>query len=187
MACSSPLPIAPSTNRVRKKNSSCQPPAKPGPAAPSAASALKAGKSLKAWTSAVPGERNDPGEWNGQNHLGIDRGAVLLAQHNQADKFSLREFVHIQAQLCRVFVRHTGFPYVKRYAALIRANPLAEKEGVAGYELALTFNGVPFDLTPRAASEIKSKSRFQLLSVNEAEEHKDPCRRLLLKRGNHWE
>jgi len=136
---------------------------------------------------ALPGEHNDHGEWNGQNLLGIDPWAVLLAQHKQGDKFSLRQFVVSQPEVCRVFVRHTAFPYVKRYPALIRPNPLAEKEGVAGYELALTFNGVPFELIPRAASEIKSKARFQLLSVNEAEEHKNPCRRLVIKRGSHWE
>ena len=136
---------------------------------------------------ALPGEHNDHGEWNGQNLLGIDPWAVLLEQRKQGDKFSFRQFVRTQPELCRVFVRHTGFPYVKRYPALIRANPLAEKEGIAGYELALTFNGVPFELTPRAASEIKTKARFQLLSVNEEEERKNPCRRLVNKRGNRWE
>ena len=79
------------------------------------------------------------------------------------------------------------FPWLKRYAALVRPNPRAEKEGVAGYEIALNFNGVAFELIPRAASEIKGKARFQLLSVNEAEYHKNPARRLVAKKGNHWE
>ena len=136
---------------------------------------------------ALPSERNDHGEWNGKNLSGIDPRAVLVAQHEQGAKFSLRRFVHDQPDLCRVFVRHTGFSWIKRYPALIQANPLAQKEGIIGYELALTFNGVPFEVIPRAASEIKTKSRFALLSVNEAEEQKNPCRRFVVKRGKRWE
>ncbi|MCX6925169.1 MAG: hypothetical protein NT154_18445, partial [Verrucomicrobia bacterium] len=90
-------------------------------------------------------------------------------------------------ELCRVLVRKTYFPWLKRYAVLIRPNPRAEKEGVAGYEIALNFNGVPFEIIPRAATEIKGKAKFQLLSVNEAEYHRNPGRRLVVKRGNRWE
>jgi len=61
------------------------------------------------------------------------------------------------------------FPLAETLPAVDRANPLAEKEGVAGYEISLNYNGVPCRLIPRAASEMKNKSRFQLLSVNEAE------------------
>jgi len=55
-------------------------------------------------------------------------------------------------------VRDTNFPWLKRYAQFIRPNPKAEKEGVAGYEIALNFNGLPFELTPRAASESNPKT-----------------------------
>jgi len=85
-----------------------------------------------------------------------------------------------------VLVRATNFPWLKRCPPLIERNPLAEKEGVAGYEISLNYNGVPFRLIPRAASEIKSKARFQLRSVNEAEYGKNPCRRLVIKRGGPW-
>jgi peptidoglycan LD-endopeptidase LytH len=132
-------------------------------------------------------QRNDHGEWNGQNLLGIDPRAVLLGQQEQGTKFSLLAFVQSQTELCRVLVRKTSFPWLKRYAALIRPNPVAEKEGVTGYEIALNFNGVPFELIPRAASEIKGKPKFQLLSVNEAEYHKNPARRLMAKKGPRWE
>ena len=59
---------------------------------------------------------------------------------------------------------------------LVKPNALARKEGVIGYEIALNFNGIPFELIPRSASEpaAKGKSKFQLLSVNEAEESKNP-------------
>ena len=63
----------------------------------------------------------------------------------------------------------------------------ADREGVVGYEVMLNFNGLPYRLTPRAASEMIGKSAFQLLSVNEAEQQKNPCRRLVVRRGAHWE
>jgi peptidoglycan LD-endopeptidase LytH len=134
-----------------------------------------------------PDQRNDHGEWNGQNLLGIDPRAVLLGQHEQGAKFSLLGFLQGQTGLCRVLVRKTCFPWIKRYAALVHPNPRTEQEGVAGYEIALNFNGIPFELIPRTASEIKGKARFQLLSVNDLEYHKNPARRLVAKRGARWE
>ena len=70
---------------------------------------------------------------------------------------------------------------------LVRPNPVAAKEGIAGYEIAFNFSGLPIALTPRAASEIKSKIRYQVLSVNAAEQQKNPCRRLVVRRGTRWE
>lgn len=134
-----------------------------------------------------PDQRNDHGEWNGQNLFGIDPRAVLLGEHQQGAKFSLLSFLQGQTELCRVLVRKTSFPWLKRYAALVRPNPRAEKEGVAGYEVALNFNGVAFELIPRAAPEIKGKARFQLLSVNEPEYRKNPARRLAARKGARWE
>jgi hypothetical protein len=84
-------------------------------------------------------------------------------------------------------VRATNFPWLKRYNALVHHNPIAEKEGVAGYEIALNFSGLAFELIPRSASEIKGKGRFHLLSVNEVEQQKNPCGRLVAKKGKLWE
>lgn len=149
---------------------------------------LLANDRFAAWYKhSFPDQRNDHGEWNGQNLLGIDPQLVLLAEHDQAPKFSLLDLLRQQTELCRVVVRKTSFPWLKRYRALVRRNPLTEKEGVAGYELALNFNAVAFELIPRAASEIKGKAKIQLLSVNEAEYHKNPARRLVAKAGAHWE
>jgi murein DD-endopeptidase MepM/ murein hydrolase activator NlpD len=134
-----------------------------------------------------PDQRNDHGDWNGQNLLGIDPRPIFLGQHQQGAKFNVLSYLQGQTELCRVVVHKTYFPWLKRYAALVRPNPRAEKEGVAGYEIALNFNGVAFELIPRAASEIKGKAKFQLLSVNEAEYHKNPARRLIAKRGTNWE
>jgi murein DD-endopeptidase MepM/ murein hydrolase activator NlpD len=134
-----------------------------------------------------PGERNDHGMWNGQNLNGLDPREILLAEHNPAAKFSLLEFIRSQTGLCRVLVRAANFPYLKRYASLVLKNPVAEKEGVAGYEIALNYNGVAFALMPRAESEIKGRAKFQLLSVNEAEARANPCRKLVVQRGGRWQ
>ena len=134
-----------------------------------------------------PEQRNDHGAWNGQNLLAIDPRAILLAQREQGARFSLVGFLQGQTELYRVLVRKKYFPWLRRYAPLVRPSPRAELEGVAGYEIALNYNGVPFELIPRAASEIKGKAKFQLLSVNEREYHKSPGRRLVAKRGARWE
>ena len=134
-----------------------------------------------------PSQRNDHGIWNGQNLNGLDVREILLAEHNPAARFSLLNYIRSQTGLCRVLVRATNFPYLKRYPLLVLPNPVAQKEGVAGYEVALNYNGVAFALMPRAASEIHGSGRFQLLSVNEAEEKANPCRHLVVERNGRWQ
>ncbi len=134
-----------------------------------------------------PEQRNDHGNWNGQNLNGIDPRLILLEQQKKGANFSLVQYIRSETELCRVFVRSVNFPWLKRYRPLVTRNPVAEKEGVAGYEIALDFNGVAIELIPRAASEIKGKGKFILLSVNEPEEKKNPARRMVVKRGSHWE
>jgi murein DD-endopeptidase MepM/ murein hydrolase activator NlpD len=141
------------------------------------------------YRSTFPTQRNDHGEWNGQNLLGLDPRLILLDQRREGAKFSLIAFIQQQPELCRVFVRKTNFSWLKRYPALVKPNPIAQKEGIVGYELALNFNGVPFELIPRSSSELKTKGKspFQLLSVNEAEYTKNPGRRLVSKTGSRWQ
>jgi murein DD-endopeptidase MepM/ murein hydrolase activator NlpD len=134
----------------------------------------------------MPGERNDHGVWNGQNLNGLDPLAILLAEKPGAKKFSMLEFLRSQMELCRVLVRATDFPYLKRYPGLVLKNPKADQEGVAGYEIALNYNAVAFALMPRTASEIKGTAKIQLLSVNEAEYHAHPCRKLVVQHGR-WQ
>jgi murein DD-endopeptidase MepM/ murein hydrolase activator NlpD len=134
-----------------------------------------------------PTERNDHGEWNGQNLFAIDARLILLEEQQKGAAFSLVQFIRSEPELCRVQVRDTKFPWLTRYRPLVTRNPLAEKEGVAGYEIALDFNGVAIQLIPRAASEMKSKGRFTLLSVNEAEEKRNPARGLVTGKGGHWQ
>jgi peptidoglycan LD-endopeptidase LytH len=139
-----------------------------------------------AWFKKNSIERNDHGEWNGQNLNGLDPREILLGEQNPKG-FSLLNFLRSQTELCRVLVRATNFSYLKRYPQLVLKNPVADKEGVAGYEMVLNYNGVPFALMPHATSEIKSSAKFQLLSVNEAEEKANPCRKLVVKRGGRWQ
>ncbi|HEY5041508.1 MAG TPA: M23 family metallopeptidase [Verrucomicrobiae bacterium] len=134
-----------------------------------------------------PGERNDHGEWNGQNLNGLDPREILLAEHEPAKPFSLLNFLRGQTELCRVLVRDTSFPYLKRYVALVLKNPVAEKEGVAGYEISLNYNGVAFALMPRAESEIKSRAKIQLLSVNAPVATANPCRKFVVQRRGRWQ
>ncbi len=134
-----------------------------------------------------PGQRNDHGGWNGQNLLGLDPWKLLLEQQRLGAKFNLAEFIRGQPELCRVLVRDTNISWVRRYPMFVKPNPVAQKEGVAGYELSLNFNGVPMEVIPRAASEIKTKSKFQLLSVNAPERQKHPCRKIVMQRGSKFE
>lgn len=148
---------------------------------------LLANEKFPAWyKQTFPDERNDHGEWNGQNLLGLDPRLILRQVHDQKN-FRLRTFIRSQTYLCHVFARVKDFPWLHRYPQLIRRNARAEKEGIIGYEIALNFNGVPFEIIPRAASEIPGSGKFQLLAVNAAEETANPCRHLLLKRGERWE
>jgi len=133
-----------------------------------------------------PDQRNDHGNWNGQNFLGVDPRQILLEQRHQGAGFSLLKHLQSQPELCRVLVRKTNFPWLRRYPALVAPNPIAQKEGIAGYELALNFNGLPISIVPLAASEIKSKGKVVLLSVNEAEYKKNPGCRLVAKTGSRW-
>lgn len=133
-----------------------------------------------------PKERDDHGIWNGMNLVGLDPRLVFLHQQAQGGRFSFLQFVKSRPELCRVIVRDASFSFPRRYPMLIRPNPLAQKEGVAGYEIALDANAVPIQLTPRAASELKSRQRYTLFSVNAAEEDRSSCRKLVARRGNEW-
>jgi len=134
-----------------------------------------------------PGQRNDHGNWNGQNLTGIDPRLVLLEEHQEGPRFSLVHYIQSETPLCKVFVRATSFPWLRHYRPLIKPNPVAEKEGVAGYEITLDFNGVAIELVPRAASEIKGRGKYVLIAVNEAEEKKNPARKFVTKKSGRWE
>ena len=131
---------------------------------------------------------NDHGDWNSQNLLGLDPRLILLGERDEGAKFSLLNFLLYGQTGRRVLVHKTDFPWLKRYPMLIHSNPVADKEGVAGYENGVELQWHPFELIPRAASEIKTKNQYQLLSVNEAEEKKNPLpARYVVQHGARWE
>jgi murein DD-endopeptidase MepM/ murein hydrolase activator NlpD len=134
-----------------------------------------------------PREHDDHGIWNGQNLVGIDPRLIFLAQREEGAHFDLARWLQRRPELCRVLVRKTGFPWLKRYPMLVQDDPALPRERIAGYEMALDFNGLPFQLIPRAASQMKGTAQYQLLSVNEAEYTKNPCRKLVTRHGAHWQ
>jgi len=133
------------------------------------------------------GERNDHGLFNGENLVGIDARLILLAEHEEGARFDLLSWIQHRPELCRVLVRQTDFPWLHRYPMLVKQGVLPRGEQVAGYEIALDFNGLPFELIPRTAAQCKGPAKFQLVSVNEAEYAKNPCRRLVTRQGSRWE
>jgi murein DD-endopeptidase MepM/ murein hydrolase activator NlpD len=142
---------------------------------------------FSAWYRAAhPKERDDHGRWNGQNFAALDVQEIFQQQAQLKGSFSLRRFIRSQTELCRVLVPDTRFPWLSRYPLLVMRNPAAEREGAVAYEVALNYNGVPFQLVPRAGSEIKGPLRLRVLSVNEAEVRKRPCRKLVTQHGQQW-
>jgi murein DD-endopeptidase MepM/ murein hydrolase activator NlpD len=133
-----------------------------------------------------PSERNDHGNFNGQNLVGIDPRLILLAGHELGARFNLLDWIQHRMELCRAQVRTTDFPWLRRYPMLVKPTALPPNERIAGYEIALDFNGLPFELIPRTAAQMKGTAKYQLLSVNEPEETKNPCRRLVTRQGSSW-
>lgn len=132
-----------------------------------------------------PNERNDHGNYNGQNLVGFDPRAVLLAERDLGPKFSLLQFLQQRTELCRVQVRKSDFPFVRRYPMLVKRSNAPGP--IAGYDVSLDFNGLPFQLIPKTAAEMKGVAHYELISVNAPEEEKNPARRLVKKRGSGWE
>lgn len=149
---------------------------------------LVASERYAQWHKAnLAGLRNDHGDWNGRNLLGLDPRALLLRQRAEGDRFSLLQFIQTQTELCRVLVRRDEFSFARRHAPLVRRNPATEKEGIGAYEVMLNFNGVPCQIIPRAPAEVKNyPAKYHLLSVNDAEQKKNGCRKFLTLKGGKW-
>ena len=134
-----------------------------------------------------PGERNDHGDWNGQNLLALDPREILLAQKEHGPRFGLLDYIRTQPELFRVLVRDTEFPWLTRYSGLVLPNPQLGTNAIVGYEIACNFNGIPIAVIPRSAADFTTKTRIRVLSVSEAEYRSNHCRKLVVKRGNRWE
>lgn len=143
---------------------------------------LRLSERFNAWHRSVyRGTRNDHGEWNGRNFVGIDVAEVLREDNRLGKKFSLVELLRNRQEMCRVLVRDSDFGWLRRYYPLVMRNPKAEQEGAAGYEIVLDAYGVPFRLIPRAPSEVGAGEKITLLSVNEAVQKAKPCKKLVQK------
>lgn len=147
---------------------------------------LRVNERFAAWHNArLKGQRNDHGDWNGKNFLGLDPRLVLTQSYGSGG-FSLLNFVRNQQEHCRVIVRDTNFGWLRRYTPLVMRNRTAERNGVAGYEVFLNYNGVPYKLIPRSADEISGRKHLEVISVNEAEQKARPCRKLVTRQGQGW-
>jgi hypothetical protein len=132
------------------------------------------------------GERNDHGNFNGHNLAGFDPAPVLKEAAARGAAFDFAAHLQSRPEMFRVAIRAKSLSIVRRCPRLVQRNPVAEREGIAGYEIACSFNGVPLRIVPRAASELKSPAKTVLLSVNEAEWRAHPCAKLVFKRGQAW-
>jgi hypothetical protein len=143
---------------------------------------------FRAWFKRnYPNEHDDHGIWNGQNLVGFDPRLVLLQERADGPAFNVVSFIQHRTELCRVLVHKTDFSWPHRYPMLVRIDPNVPMNRVAGYEIAFDFNGLPFELIPRPASQFRSGAKYELISVNEAEEAKNPCRKLVARQGHHWQ
>lgn len=148
---------------------------------------IRVGEHYAEWHRKNRGDtRNDHGEFNGHNLVGIDPAAVLAEQHRLGNGFSLARHLAAQPEVLRVFVRDPAMPWARRFAGLVQRNPAAEKGGVAGYEVHMAFNGAPLRIIPRTGAEVPGNARMLLLGVNEAELRSHPCCRLVVRHGTRW-
>lgn len=134
-----------------------------------------------------PGQRNDHGEFNGRNFIAIDPFPVFYEQLRLRTNFNLARLFERQTELCRVLVRDPDFGWVRRYPQLVKSRSGGQRAPVAGYEIALNYHGLPFRFIPRTAAEIPGKARYQVVSVNEAEQRARPCGKLVVKRQGQWQ
>jgi hypothetical protein len=111
---------------------------------------------------------------------------IFEAERAQGAKFNLAQWIQSRPELFRVLIRKTDFAWARRYRGLVVDRNI-DKKNIAGYEIAIDYNGLPFQLIPHTAAEIKSGPKYQLLAVSASEYAKNPCRKLVRERGSKWE
>ncbi|MCS7090270.1 MAG: M23 family metallopeptidase [Verrucomicrobiota bacterium] len=85
-----------------------------------------------------PKQRNDHGNFNGQNFIGLDPAEVFLRQRELGARFSLLAYIQHQTPLCTVRIRRSHFPWVHQYPALVMPAP-AGLQPVVGYDVTFSF------------------------------------------------
>ncbi|MFM7804175.1 MAG: M23 family metallopeptidase [Verrucomicrobiota bacterium] len=141
-----------------------------------------------AWHKANLGEtRNDHANFNGRNLVGLDPATVFRAQAKAGTGFQLARHLRETPELARVLLRRPTLDWVRRNPGAVEANPTAQRQGVAAWELSLGFNGIPLRAIPRAASEIAGHTGpHRLLGVNAKTLEQFPCGKLVFQRGQVW-
>ena len=130
--------------------------------------------------------RNDHGDFNGFNLFGLNAADIFHEQQRLSGGFRLSQFIKQQPEICQVRVRMPEFAWARRYRSLAEANPAVQKAPIAGWDLSLTFNGVPCRIIPRTAAELGKGPKVELLSVNEVNRTAFPCGHLVIQRNGKW-
>lgn len=130
--------------------------------------------------------RNDHGDFNGRNLLGIDPSEVFRVQRKVGTAYNLARHLESIPELCRIRIRKARLDWVRRNPGAVKPNPVADREGIAAWDLVLGFNGVPLQAIPRARSEIASGGGGALLKVDPAVAASHPCGKLVTRGGNRW-
>jgi hypothetical protein len=134
--------------------------------------------------------------YHGWNLAGIDPWLVFKEQWKKEAEFDLASFIRRDGnitrmdkeQLCRVLIYKKEFPFARLYPRLTVVNKVALEEGIVAWDVRFDYNGAPFVVIPRAASEISnSKGKYTLLAVNEEEQRINPGRHFLKKTGAQWQ
>lgn len=133
------------------------------------------------------GSRNEHAVWNGMNLVGFDPLAFYDAfRVREVDNFG--QFFRAQPAAVTVRVATRRVPdYVRRYPSLV-TNLLAP-ELLAGWEVAVGAEGVPWRWTPLTAEEIGlgvAENTVTVVSVDEAVRDKCRCKRLVRRQGGEW-
>lgn len=132
-----------------------------------------------------PNQRNDHGNFNGQNFVGLDPAEILLLQNRLGARFSLVQYVRSLPPLCTVRVHKPDLPWVQRHP-LLMVPAAATTEPVVGYDLTFSYQGLPFRIVPLTGTDFPGQARSRLLEVNESEVRNRPCQRMLIRRGSDW-
>lgn len=146
-----------------------------------------ANNSFTTWyKNRFPGQRNDHGNWNGQNLIGLNPWDIFVSQNKAAaarQQFSLLEYIKEQPVLCRIkVIKPKNFNILNRFPLLVTGSKNVQ---LVGYEISLNPNGVPVRIMPIASEKLELKESTELV-VNPQVYKAAPCRKLVFKKGQKW-
>lgn len=132
------------------------------------------------------GSRNPHGLYNGMNLMGVDPLDVFNAfRTRRADNFQ-DYFAHMPAVATVRIATHKVPDFVQRYPSLLTKEiPMA---GVAGWEIRVSWTGLPFSWTPLTAMEVMGwrTDEVRLADVDAEALRKCRCKSIaVLRRGSY--